>query len=94
LKLHLGSLNLAEKEIYPQGVDILALPYQGRSDLETYALSIVAKIQQKTIYLHHFDDSFPPLTGTIKTGTFRQKLAGYFPEIKLIVPERGREKII
>jgi L-ascorbate metabolism protein UlaG (beta-lactamase superfamily) len=90
--LHMGSLNLDDQETYPQGVDILALPYQGRSELADYALSIVAKIQPKTIYLHHFDDSFPPISSTVETGKFRQILARDFPEIKLIVPERGKEE--
>jgi L-ascorbate metabolism protein UlaG (beta-lactamase superfamily) len=92
--LHLGSLNLAEQESYPHGVDILMMPYQGRSDLETYALAIVAKIKPKSIYLHHFDDAFPPISSTVKTEKFISVLAHDFPEIKLIVPERGREQTV
>jgi L-ascorbate metabolism protein UlaG (beta-lactamase superfamily) len=92
--LHLGSLNLAEQESYLPGADILFLPYQGRSDLETYARNIVAKIKPKSIYLHHFDDSFPPLSSSVKTDKFIFVLAHYFPEIKIIVPERGKEQTV
>ena len=87
--MHMGSLNLAEGEVYPQGVDILALPFQGRSDLETYALSFVAKVRPKTIYLHHFDDTFPPVSSTIETGIFVRNVAKDFPNIKFIIPKRG-----
>ena len=87
--MHMGSLNLADGEVYPQGVDILALPFQGRSDLETYALSFVAKIRPKTIYLHHFDDTFPPLSSTIETGIFIRNVAKDFPNIKFVIPKRG-----
>jgi L-ascorbate metabolism protein UlaG (beta-lactamase superfamily) len=87
--MHMGSLNLADGEIYPQGVDILALPFQGRSDLKTYALSFVKKIRPKTIYLHHFDDTFPPVSSSVETGIFIRNVEKDFPDIKFIVPKRG-----
>ena len=85
----MGSLNLADGEDYPQGLDILALPFQGRSDLETYALSFIEKIRPKTIYLHHFDDAFPPVSSSVATGIFIRNVEKDFPDIKVIVPKRG-----
>ena len=87
--MHMGSLNLADGKVYPQDPDILALPFQGRSDLETYALSFVEKIRPKTIYLHHFDDAFPPVSSSVATGIFIRNVEKDFPDIKVIVPKRG-----
>jgi L-ascorbate metabolism protein UlaG (beta-lactamase superfamily) len=87
--MHMGSLNLADGEVYPLDPDILALPFQGRSDLETYALSFVEKIRPKTIYLHHFDDAFPPVSNSVETGIFIRNVEKDFPDIKVIVPKRG-----
>ena len=87
--MHMGSLNLADGEVYPQDLDILALPFQGRSDLEAYALSFVEKIRPKTIYLHHFDDTFPPVSSSVETGIFIRNSENDFPSIKFIVPKRG-----
>jgi len=89
--MHMGSLALAEGENYPQNVDILVLPFQGRSDLEMYALPFVAGIKPKIIYLHHFDDTFPPISNTISTDKFVQNVRKDFPEIKFIIPLRGSE---
>jgi len=87
--MHMGSLNLADGEVYPQCPDILALPFQGRSDLENYALSFVKKIRPKTIYLHHFDDAFPPVSSSVETGIFIRNVEKDFPDVKVIVPKRG-----
>jgi L-ascorbate metabolism protein UlaG (beta-lactamase superfamily) len=87
--MHMGSLDLAAGETYPQDVDILMLPFQGRSDLSTYALPFITKIKPKSIYLHHFDDSFPPLSRTIETGEFIRNVRKDFPEMKFIIPQRG-----
>jgi L-ascorbate metabolism protein UlaG (beta-lactamase superfamily) len=87
--MHLGSLALAEGENYPQNVDILVLPFQGRSDLAMYALPFVTRIKPKTIYLHHFDDTFPPISNTISTDKFVQNVRKDFPEVKFIIPLRG-----
>jgi L-ascorbate metabolism protein UlaG (beta-lactamase superfamily) len=87
--MHMGSLALAEGENYPQNVDLLVLPFQGRSDLSTYALPFVAGIKPKAIYFHHFDDAFPPFSNTISPDKFVQNVRNDFPDIKFIVPSRG-----
>ncbi|MFZ5644726.1 MAG: MBL fold metallo-hydrolase [Bacillota bacterium] len=87
--LHLGSLNMDENEVCPRNIDLLTLPFQGRSDLDSYALQFVQKAEPKAIYLHHFDDSFPPISSAVDTGAFIRKAAGMFTGIKVIVPRHG-----
>lgn len=66
----MGSLGLDAAVGYPTGADTLILPYQGRSDLAAYGWPLVERLRPRTVYLDHFDDSFPPLTGTIDTTPF------------------------
>ncbi len=88
--LHMGSLNLDPSETYPRGCDLLTLPFQGRSDLDTYALQFVELLKPKSIYLHHFDDSFPPVSSSVDTTAFVETIKAQFPEIKVIIPTFGQ----
>lgn len=85
--LHLGSLSMDEQERYPERVDILTLPYQGRSDLLTYSPRYISRLQPKSIYLHHFDDSFPPISSPIDVEPFIAEMARDFPGTKVIQPK-------
>lgn len=85
--LHMGSLNLAAEEVYPEGVDLLTLPFQGRSDINSYGLQFIERIKPKTIFLHHYDDSFPPLTSQIDCWPFAKSVQTAFPGLKVIIPE-------
>lgn len=66
----MGSLNLDPNEAYPTGADVLVLPFQGRSDLEEYGLSLVQRLKPKAVFLDHYDDAFSPLSDTIETCKF------------------------
>lgn len=66
----LGSLGLDPGTDYPTGADILILPFQGRSDLETYALNIVRTLKPRLILLDHYDNAFPPISDDIDTQNF------------------------
>ena len=70
----LGSLGLDPATDYPAGADVLILPYQGRSDLEAYALPIVQRLAPKRVLLDHYDDTFPPMTAQIDTAAFEALL--------------------
>ena len=85
--LHLGSLGMCLDEKYPIGIDLLTIPFQGRSDLYDFALHFVRRINPQAIFLHHFDDSFPPVSNEIETAGFFEKMAGLFPAVKVIKPE-------
>ena len=63
----LGSLGLDAHTDYPTGADILILPFQGRSDLERYALGIVRRLKPRAVLLDHYDDAFPPVSDEIPT---------------------------
>ncbi len=87
--LAMGSMNLAKKERYPKNVDLLMLPFQGRSDINKYAFKFVKKLKPKAIYLHHFDDTFPPISRHVDFSSFQKRLRKKFAKIKLIVPGYG-----
>ncbi|MHB8918560.1 MAG: MBL fold metallo-hydrolase [Desulfocucumaceae bacterium] len=87
--LHMGSLNMDEKEIYPQAVDVMTIPFQGRSDLDHYALQFVQRVKPQNVYLHHFDDSFPPVSSRVNTNKFCESVKKIFPGIGVVVPGHG-----
>ncbi|MBW6463185.1 MAG: MBL fold metallo-hydrolase [Bacillota bacterium] len=92
--LHLGSLNLDPNETYPADIDLLTLPFQGRSDLDSYAVQFIEKLRPKTLYLHHFDDTFPPVSSPVNIAPFTAKIAKIYPEMSLYIPEYGKPMII
>ena len=85
--LHMGSLGMCFDEEYPYGIDLLTIPFQGRSDLEDFALHFIKRINPRAIFLQHFDDSFPPVSNEIDTTGFLHKMADLFPKIKVIKPD-------
>ena len=82
----MGSLGLRPDVIYPTGADALILPYQGRSDLLPCAWPIVERLQPRTVYLDHYDDSFPPLTADIDTSPFCELSAARGIPCRALVP--------
>lgn len=84
--LHLGSLGLSQDEKYPENVDLMTVPFQGRSDIDDYALVHIKLIKPKAILLHHFDDSFPPISASIPVEEFVKKFIAGLPGTKLFVP--------
>lgn len=82
-----GSAGFDERANLPQNVDVLVWPFQGRTNMEKYSLSIIEKIKPKKIILDHFDDAFPPITGKIDTKKFVKLMATLHPEIEVIVPK-------
>lgn len=70
----MGSMNLDPDTSYPQDADILILPLQGRSDQDTYALELVERLRPRSIFLDHYDDTFPPLSGHVDISGFIQNV--------------------
>lgn len=64
--------NIKEADI-PKDIDILILPYQGKSNICSYSLKLVGKIKPKTIILTYFDYAYPPITSEINTDKFVKK---------------------
>ncbi len=84
--LHMGSLNLEGSENYPVDPDLLTLPFQGRSDLNSYAPQFIERLKPKALYLHHFDDAFPPISRSVDTTSFVDKVVREYPDLPVIVP--------
>jgi len=90
--LHLGSLALDPQQYYVPGMDWLVIPYQGHSRLHDKAWEAVLELKPAGIVLHHFDDTFPPISRTVDTEPFVRLMAARRPEIPVIVP-RYHERI-
>ena len=58
----MGSLNLRDDVDYPEGADLLVLPYNGWEDNFPPAVQVIQRLKPKRVVLDHYDDSFPPLT--------------------------------
>lgn len=84
----LGSLNFCDDVVYPAEADMLVLPFQGRSDIEKYALNVTDRFRPKAVFLDHFDDSFPPMSSEVDTTGFEEELKRR--GIRVIRPESGR----
>jgi hypothetical protein len=83
-------MDIEDSISYPRNVDLLMLPFQGCSDLEGQALRIINRVSPKSVLLHHFDDSFPPVSRDIETESFVSMMKNRFPHICIYVPENGR----
>lgn len=79
----MGSMNLDPDTDYPTDADILVLPLQGRSDLDTYGLALAERLKPRQILLDHYDNTFPPLSDCIDPSGFIQNA-----EQKLGIPCR------
>lgn len=88
--LLLGSLALDEETEYPKYVDMLILPYQGATDLVSAALSIIARIEPRTVLLDHFDDAFPPISRHIDTKPLKKALEEHYPDLPVVKPTAGK----
>jgi L-ascorbate metabolism protein UlaG (beta-lactamase superfamily) len=87
---HIGSMEIDDDTVYPYDVDLLMLPYQGCSDLEGQAVKIIKRIAPRSVLLHHFNDSFPPVSRNIDTSCFVEMMKQRFPDVRVYVPEYGR----
>jgi len=79
--LLMGSCNLDGTTAYPTGADLLVLPLQGRTDIAKYAVSIVERLKPKRVLLDHFDDSFPPISSSVRIGQFIALMNMIAPDI-------------
>lgn len=88
--LVMGSLGLREDTDYPQGADLLILPYQGSACLESAALETAARLMPKRILLDHFDDAFPPISEHVDTRGFKVLMDREYPQIRVVKPTAGK----
>lgn len=90
----MGSLGLQEDQEYPQGADLLILPFQGSEFLEAAALEVVERLQPKRILLDHFDDAFPPVSEHVDTRRFKKLMDEEYPQIKVVKPTAGKTVVL
>lgn len=85
----LGSAGMEENVLYPEDVDLLVFPYQGRARMHRYMIPFLRVFRPKAVMLDHFDDAFPPLTQRVNTKKFEPTLKKILPETRAIVPEEN-----
>ena len=87
--LLMGSLNLDAATEYPKGADLLILPFQGRSDINAYALRFIDRLKPKKALLDHFDDTFPPISSAVDTAPFISLTKEKHPDIPVVCLSAG-----
>lgn len=83
----MGTANLREDISYPQHMDLLIFPYQGRSDMADYSLSLFEKLKPQAVLLDHFDDAFPPISCAMDCSEVIRLAARHFPDMKIFQPK-------
>ena len=84
--LILGSLALDPEETYPEGADVLVLPYQGSNDLPARAREVLERLRPKAVLLSHFDNAFPPMSRDVDLRPLKKLMLEEFPEIRVVRP--------
>jgi L-ascorbate metabolism protein UlaG (beta-lactamase superfamily) len=88
--LLLGSLSMEEKEQYPEGVDVLILPYQGNNDLPARAGEVLGRLRPKSVLLSHFDNAFPPMSRNVDLRPLGRMMRRDYPGIRIVKPAAGK----
>ncbi len=88
--LILGSLAVDPEEYYPEGVDVLILPYQGNNDLPARAREVLTRLKPKSVLLSHFDNAFPPMSRDVDLAPLKQMMQEEFPKIRVVKPVPGK----
>lgn len=70
----MGSMGLDVATRYPTEADVLILPFQGTSSPARTVAPIIARLRPKSVYLDHYDDTFPPMSSKINTVDFTARL--------------------
>ncbi len=86
-----GSAGLDKNTSYHAGADVLILPNQGRSDINSYNIEITKKLNPKRVLLDHWDDSFPPLSDRVDCSEYIERLRSECPQIKAEILLEGNE---
>lgn len=88
--LILGSLALDPQETYPEGVDVLVLPYQGNNDLPARAREVLSRLRPRRVVLSHFDNAFPPMSRDVDLRPLKKMMEEEFPQIRVVRPAAGK----
>lgn len=89
--LLMGSCSLDDNTEYPGAVDLLMLPFQGRSNICKYAMRFADRLKPKKIMLTHFDNSFPPISSFVNAAPFISAMEQKYPDIPVICQPASSE---
>lgn len=78
----MGSMNLCDEIDYPTRADALILPYNGWEDNYLPAINCIERLKPKKVYLDHYDDTFPPLTGPLDLLPIKSKYPNLVQELE------------
>lgn len=70
----MGSMGMRDGVDYPEGADVLILPFQGTDNPSKTVAPIVERLRPRSILLDHYDDAFPPMSADIRTDKFESKM--------------------
>ena len=79
----MGSMNLRDEVKYPEGMDLLVLPYNGWTDNYKPAVRVIERLKPKRVLLDHYDDTFPPLTTPLDLSPILAKYPGLVEPMQL-----------
>lgn len=80
----IGSADLAADIEYPTEANVLILPHQGRSDIDSHNEAIIKKLKPKRVLLNHYDDAFPPVSELIPVDDFCHRMSAEVPTENMI----------
>lgn len=82
-----GSFGTVEGAEYTKEPDMFVFPFNGSMSVDRIGTAFMKEIQPKTVFLSHFDNSFPPFTGTMNTDKLKKLVTSEVPGVKFIIPE-------
>lgn len=85
----MGSMNLRDDTAYPCGCDALILPYNGWADNYPPAVRVIERLKPHAVYLDHYDNTFPPVTGDLNLNPIKNRFPGLVAELEI-----GKEIIL
>ncbi len=80
----MGSADLADDVEYPTEADVLILPHQGNSNIDSHNETIIKRLKPKRVLLDHYDDAFPPISEQVPVEDFCRKMSVEVPTEKMI----------
>ncbi len=86
----MGSADLADDVEYPTEADVLILPHQGRSDIDSHNEAIIKKLKPKRVLLDHYDNAFPPVSELTPVDDFCRRMSTNVPTENMIEGKRIR----
>lgn len=79
----MGSMYMRDEVKYPEGADLLVLPYNGWADNYIPAVRTIERLKPGRVLLDHYDNTFPPLTTELDLSPILAKYPGLVEPMEL-----------